>query len=66
MKANIYRYAISGYYFEGNERKHFYKEISAPDNITAMQMVLGEIMWQSSRHFNDAPVKLDCIHYECI
>ena len=62
----MYRYEISGYYFEGDERKHFCEEVKAPDNIAAMKLVLGEIMLESSEHFNDAPVKLDVIHYECL
>lgn len=62
----MYRYEISGYYFEDGARKHFHKVVEAPDNIVAMQMVLGEIMWNSSEHFNDAAVKLDTIHYECM
>lgn len=62
----MYRYEISGYYFDGDERKHFCEEVEAPDNIAAMKMVLGQIMLESSEHFNDAPVKLDVIHYECL
>ena len=61
-----YRYEISGYYFEGSERKHFCEEVDATDNIEAMKIVLGEIMWKSCEHFNNAPVKLDVIHYEVI
>ena len=59
----MYRYEISGFYYEGGERKHFCEEVEAPDNIVAMQMVLGEIMWKSGEYFNDAAVKLDHIHY---
>ena len=66
MKTEMYRYEISGYYFEGDERKHFCEEVEAPDNIVAMQMVLGEIMWKSGEYFNDAAVKLDHIHYEVL
>ena len=62
----MYLYEISGYYYEGAERKHFCKEVEAPDNIVAMQMVLGEIMWNSCEYFNDSTVKLDYIHYECL
>ena len=62
----MYSYIITGYYFEGDDRKHFYKIVEAPDNIIAMQIVLGEIMWNSNKHFNNKPVKLDTIHYECV
>lgn len=62
----MYRYEISGYYFDGADRKRFCEEVEAPDNIVAMQMVLGQIMWRSCEHFNNAPVKLDVIHYECL
>lgn len=57
----MYKYEISGYYFEGNERKHFDFVIEAPDNIIAMQMALGKIMWNTEN-----AVKLDVIHYECL
>lgn len=66
MKSEMYRYEISGYYFEGDERKHFDEEVEAPNNIVAMQMVLGQIMWESGEHLGNKPVKLDTIHYECL
>ena len=66
LMREMHLYEISGFYYEGAERKHFCKEVEAPDNIVAMQMVLGEIMWNSCEHFNDAAVKLDCMHYECL
>ena len=66
MKTEMYRYEISGYYFEGDERKHFNKEVEAHNNIVAMQMVLGQIMWESGEYFNNKPVKLDTIHYEVL
>lgn len=66
MKSEMYRYEISGYYFEGDERKQFDEEVEAPNNIVAMQMVLGQIMLESVEHFNNKPVKLDTIHYECL
>lgn len=66
MKSEMYRYEISGYYFEGDERKHFDEEVEAPNNIAAMQMVLGQIMWESGEHLSNKPVKLDTIHYECL
>ena len=62
----MYKYEISGYYFDGEERKRFEKEIEAPDKSVAMKIALGELMWESSEYFNDRPVKLDCIHYECL
>lgn len=60
----MFKYEISGYYFEDNERKHFQEVVEASDNITAMKIVLGEIMWKSGKYFNNKPVKLDVIHYE--
>lgn len=57
----MYKYEISGYYFEGNERKHFDFVIEAPDNIIAMQIALGKIMLNTEN-----AVKLDVIHYECL
>lgn len=66
MTKEMYRYEISGYYFEGDERKHFQKEVEATDNIVAMKIVLGEIMWESGEYFNNKPVQLEFIHYECM
>lgn len=60
----MFKYEISGYYFEDNERKHFQEVVEASDNITAMKIVLGEIMWKSNKYFNNKSVKLDVIHYE--
>lgn len=62
----MYKYEISGYYFEYDEhavaeRKHFDFEIEAPDNIIAMQIALGRIMLNTEN-----AVKLDVIHYECL
>ena len=66
LTKEMYLYEISVYYYEGDERKYFCKEVEAPNNIVAMQMVLGEIMWQSNKYFNDASVKLECMHYKCL
>ena len=66
LMREMHLYEISGYYYEGTERKHFCKEVEAPDNIVAMQMVLGQIMWESGEYFNNKPVKLDTIHYEVL
>lgn len=60
----MYKYLVSGFYFEGEERKHFESMIEACDEIIAMKIVLGEIMWKSSKYFNNKPVKLDCMHCE--
>ena len=62
----MYKYEISGYYFEYDEHvvaehKHFDFEIEAPDNIIAMQIALGRIMLNTEN-----AVKLDMIHYECL
>lgn len=57
----MYKYEISGYYFEDNERKHFDFEIEASDNVIAMQIALGKIMLNTEN-----AVKLDVIHYECL
>lgn len=63
----MYKYEISGYYFEYDEHavaehKHFdFEEIEAPDNIIAMQIALGKIMLNTEN-----AVKLDVIHYECL
>lgn len=62
----MYTYIVSGYYFENNERKHFSEEVKAPTNSVAVQIVLGKIMWNSHKYYNDAPVKLDCVHDELI
>lgn len=64
MTCEMYKYEISGYYWEYNNgitRKYFNKVIEAPDNITAMQIVLGRIMLTTK-----SPIKLDVIHYECL
>ena len=66
MMREMYKYEISGSYFECGERKYFREEVEAPDNVVAMQMVLGEIMWKSSKYFNNAMVKLENIHYEVL
>lgn len=64
MTCEMYKYEISGYYWEyDNEitRRYFNEVIEAPDNITAMQIVLGRIMLTIK-----SPIKLDVIHYECL
>lgn len=55
----MYKYEISGYYYEGVERMHFDFEIEAPDNIIAMQIACGQILMNAN-----APVTLELIHYE--
>lgn len=60
----MYRYQISGYYFEEGERKHFYEEVEATDNIEAMKIVLGDLMWKAG--LEDKAVRLDVIHYEVL
>ena len=62
----MYQYEISGTYFECGERKYFREEVWAQDNTVAMEIALGKIMWNSSKHFNNAMVKLENIHYECM
>lgn len=64
MVCEMYKYEISGYYWEYNNgitRKYFNEVIEAPDNITAMQIALGRIMLTTK-----SPIKLDVIHYECL
>lgn len=67
-----YKYEISGYYYvvpannEGGDRVHFEKVIAAEDNMEAMKIALGEIMWNESLRHGDHFVKLDVIHYECL
>lgn len=55
----MYKYDISGYYYEGTKHIHFDFEIEAPDNVIAMQIACGQILMNA-----DAPVTLDLIHYE--
>ena len=59
-----YRYYISGYYIANGERKHFGEEITATDNIEAMQKVIGLLAWGESIKGNN--FRLDAIHYECL
>lgn len=68
-----YKYEISGYYIvtpgnhEGGDRVHFEQYIEAVDNIEAMKIALGDIMWKESlRNEAEFFVRLDCIHYECL
>lgn len=47
MVCEMYKYEISGFYWaydNGITRRYFNEVIEAPDNITAMQIVLGRIM----------------------
>lgn len=53
--------AFTGPYDNGITRRYFNEVIEAPDNITAMQIVLGRIMLTIK-----SPIKLDKIHYECL
>lgn len=65
MVCEMYKYEISGYYWEYNNgitRKYFSDVIEAPDNIVAMQIALGKIVLHSCRN----AIKLDVIHYECL
>lgn len=57
----MFKYEISGYYFEGDERKHFDEIVEASDNFIAMKIVLGNIMLYTKK-----PISLDVIHYECL
>lgn len=64
MTCEMYKYEISGFYWaydNGITRRYFNEVIEAPDNITAMQIVLGRIMLTIK-----SPIKLDKIHYECL
>lgn len=63
MAQEMYKYQISGYYFAGEERKHFEDTIIASDNIEAMQIAIGKYAWQESLEGNT--FKLDVIHYDC-
>ena len=58
----MYTYTISGYYFAGEERKHFYEEIEAHDNIEAMEIVIGRLAWKESLEGNT--FYLQFIHYD--
>lgn len=55
----MYKYDISGYYYEGTKRMHFDFEIEAPSSSTAMQIACGRILMNAN-----APVTLEFIHYE--
>ena len=63
MTQTTYKYRISGYYFAGQERKHFEDIIIASDNIEAMQIAIGMYAWHESLEGNT--FKLDVIHYDC-
>ena len=58
----MYEYIISGYYIAGDERKHFWQEVKANDNIEAMKIVIGELAWKESLEGNS--FYLDLIHYD--
>ncbi len=65
----MYSYEISGYYFVTDEsghceRKHFDEEVTAQDNVEAMEMVIGAYAWKESLAGNT--FKLDTIHYEVL
>lgn len=67
----MYRYEISGSYFEYNdgfvnaEHKHFDFEIEASDSVTAMQIALGKIMLNTINTKN--AIKLDdTFIHECL
>ena len=66
----MYRYKISGSYFEYNdgfvnvEHKHFDFEVKAPDSGTAMQIALGRIMLNTTNTKN--AVKLDDVFIYCL
>lgn len=55
----MYKYDISGYYYEGAKLMRFDFEIEAPDNVIAMQIACGQILMNAN-----APVTLEFIHYE--
>lgn len=55
----MYEYNISGYFREGEEIKHFNMDIEARNEQEAMQIACGRIVMAA-----EAPVKLECIHYE--
>lgn len=57
-----YTYTISGYYYSNDEKKYFYEEVEAIDNIEAMQIVIGKYAWKESLDGNT--FKLDFIHYD--
>lgn len=58
----IYEYAISGYYYAGEERKHFWELVKAPDNSIAMDMVVGKIARAVS--LDGKAFRLEFIHYD--
>lgn len=64
MTQEMYKYHISGYYFAGEERKHFDDTIIASDNTEAMQIAIGTHAWHESLEGN--AFKLDVIHYDCL
>lgn len=57
----LYKYEISGWYFEGELRKPFSFVIEAPHNIAAMEMACGRVLVNA-----EEPITLDCIHYEIL
>ena len=55
------KYQISGNYKVSGNEEHFDEEVFAPDNETAMDMVVGKLVRKTDRKF-----KLINIHYEVI
>lgn len=62
----MFKYEISGRYFEEEDKIHFSRTVEAPDNVTAMKIVLADIMLENSVCNENKFVKLDLIHYECL
>jgi len=60
----MYEYEISGYYFAGEERKHFSELVKAVSNTVAMDMVVGRIAREVSRE--EKTFRLEFIHYEVL
>lgn len=60
----MYRYAISGGYFEEDTRRYFYEEVEATNNVDAIKIVLGDIAWKAS--LEGQRVMIDTVHYEVL
>ena len=60
-----YKYIISGFYFAGDERRHFYEIVEEENNSKAMEVVIGRLAWNTSVDENKS-FQLDFIHYECL
>lgn len=58
----MYKYRISGDYYADDKLIYFEDVVSAPENYTAMQMVVGKYAWQESLQHHT--FKLRYLHYD--